>query len=275
MNTDTARSLAENALNDLVAAVEQGRTDALVAYLETASKFHSYSFNNQLLIAYQRPGATRVAGYNTWRSLGRFVKKGEKGIAIMAPMSIRSRREPNGDPDTPESAAPVLRFRAVTVFDVSQTDGDELPELGTTTGDPGTYLDRLRAFVTSRKITLEYSDDIRPALGTSSGGAIRIAPGLNPAEEYSVLAHELAHEILHHGSDRPTSKTVRETEAEAVAFVLCKHIGLETGSAAHDYIALYNGDRGALIDSLTTIRDTAVQVISALEAYREVVPSLL
>ena len=157
----------------------------------------------------------------------------------------------------------------MTVFDISQTDGAPLPEIGTTKGDPGVYLDRLKAFLTTNGITLEYTGDILPALGTSSGGHIKLAPGLTPAEEFSVLAHETAHEILHHGSDRPVSKTVRETQAEATAFAVCKHIGLETGSAAHDYIALYDGDREALIQSLNIIRDTAAKLITALEATAE------
>lgn len=262
MNTDNAKTLAENALNSLVEAVEQGRSEAVTAYLETVSKFHNYSLGNQLLIAFQRPDATRVAGFHTWKSLGRFVKKGEKGIAILAPMTFKGKNK--GDDGESDNTISYVRFRSVTVFDVSQTDGDPLPEIGTTKGDPGVNLDRLKKFITTSGITLEYTDDIRPALGTSSGGRIRIALGLSPAEEFSVLAHETAHELLHHGKDRPTSKTVRETEAEATAFAICKHIGLETGSAAHDYIALYNGDRGALVESLTIIRDTAAKIIAAI-----------
>src|SRR3954451_15587665 len=109
------------------------------------------------------------------------------------------------------------------------------------------------------------SDAIRPALGTSGGGHITVAPGLGAAEEFSVIVHEVAHELLHHGVSRPASKAVRETEAEATAFAVCRHIGLETGTAAHDYIALYNGDRGALLQSLTTIRDAAAKIIIALD----------
>ena len=167
------------------------------------------------------------------------------------------------------NAVSYVRFRCVTVFDISQTDGAPLPEIGTTKGDPGVYLDRLKAFLTTNGITLEYTDDIRPALGTSSGGHIKLAHGLMPAEEFSVLSHETAHELLHHGSDRAVSKTVRETQAEATAFAVCKHIGLDTGTAGHDYIALYDGDRDALIQSLTTIRDTAPKLITALEAVAE------
>ncbi|HZY72033.1 MAG TPA: ArdC-like ssDNA-binding domain-containing protein [Edaphobacter sp.] len=264
MNTDNAKSLAESALNSLVQAVEQGRSQAVQEYLDTVSRFHNYSLGNQLLIAFQKRDATRVAGFNTWKSLGRYVKRGEKGIAILAPMKFKSRIEQTDDGGEEQIAA-YIRFRSVTVFDVSQTEGDPLPEIGRTKGDPGAYLDRLKAFLAAHNITLEYTDDIRPALGTSSGGRIRIACGLSPAEEFSCLVHETAHELLHHGPNRPSSKTVRETEAEATAYAVSKHIGLDTGSAAHDYIALYDGDRGALIASLTTIRDTAAQIIAALQ----------
>jgi len=264
MNTENARSLADTALNSLVEAVQQGRSEAAKAYLETVSRFHNYSLGNQLLIAFQRPSATRVAGFHTWKSLGRFVKKGAKGIAILAPMTFKGKTTENEDGSAEQSPS-YIRFRSVTVFDISDTDGQPLPEIGTTNGDPGAYLDTLKKFIASKSITLEYTDDIRPALGTSSGGTIKIALGLTPAEEFSVLVHETAHELLHHGSDRPTSKTVRETEAEATAFAVSKHIGLDTGTAAHDYIALYDGDREALIASLTTIRNTAATIIGALE----------
>jgi len=264
MNTENAKALAETALNSLVDAIEQGRTDAVKTYLEAASKFHNYSLGNQLLIAYQRPDATRVAGFATWKSLRRFVKRGEKGIAILAPMKFKGAPKMNEDGTVEETG--YLRFRSATVFDLSQTDGQPLPEIGTTKGDPGTYLDRVKEYVASSGIVLEYTNDIRPALGTSSGGRIKIAQGLTPAEEFSALVHEVAHERLHHGSSRPTSKTVRETEAEATSFVVCKHVGLDTGTASHDYIALYNGDKEAFRNSLETIRNTAADIIAALES---------
>lgn len=264
MTPETAQSLATDALNSLVEAIAQGHSAALTTYLKTLSKFHNYSLGNQLLIAWQRPTASRIAGFNTWKRMGRFVKKGEKGIAILAPMKFKGHAKESED--NTEEAQVYMRFRTATVFDVSQTDGQPLPELGTTEGDPGPYLERLKAFIASRNTTLEYTDAIRPALGTSSVGMIRIALGLTPSEEFAVLSHELAHDILHHGSDRPASLTVRETEAEATAFAVCHHVGLDTGTASHDYIALYNGDKQAFTASLTTIRNTAASIIAALEA---------
>jgi hypothetical protein len=184
-------------------------------------------------------------------------------------MIFKNKTKESDDAGT-EQPASYVRFRSVTVFDILQTSGEPLPELGRTKGDPGLHLDSLKAFIASRQITLEYTDTIRPALGTSSGGRIRLALGLSPAEQFSVLAHETAHALLHHGSDRPTSKTVRETEAEATAYTVCKHIGLDTGTAAHDYIALYDGDRDALVASLTTIRNTAAQIIAALQSTAQI-----
>jgi hypothetical protein len=128
------------------------------------------------------------------------------------------------------------------VFDLSQTDGQELPGIGNVHGDPREYRERLGKFVTDQGILLEYSKDIAPARGPSAGGKITLLPDQTPAEEFAALAHEVRHELMH-GDERrkTTSKRSREAEAEAVAFVVCQAIGLETGSAAEDYIQLYEG----------------------------------
>ena len=106
---------------------------------------------------------------------------------------------------------------------------------------------------------------IAPAQGVSSGGRIRLMPGLSKAEEFSVMAHELAHEMLHHGKDAPRPpKAVRETQAEAVAFVVCRGVGLETSTAAADYIALYNGDKATLAKSLSVIQETSAKILDEL-----------
>ena len=125
------------------------------------------------------------------------------------------------------------------------------PTIGSVNGDPREYRERLAKFVTEQGIALEYSEDIAPARGTSAGGKITLLPGQSPAEEFATLAHELAHEMMHRDERRSsTSKRSRETEAEAVAFVVCHAIGLETGSASQDYIQLYEGDAKLLTDSL-------------------------
>ena len=128
-----------------------------------------------------------------------------------------------------ENASRVVGFRTAYVFDVEQTEGRPLPEFATTTGEPREYMDRLKTFVAERGIALDYDPSIAPAQGVSSGGRIRLLPGMAPGEEFSVLAHELAHEMLHHGQrDVRLPKQVVETQAEAVAFVVCRGVGLDT-----------------------------------------------
>jgi hypothetical protein len=127
------------------------------------------------------------------------------------------------------------------------------------------YPERLREYVASRGVKLEYSEAIGLAEGASSGGLIRLKKGLTAAEELSVLAYELTHEILHKDRDNmPKEKRIRETEAEAVAFVVCHGIGLDTNSASSDYIQLYNGDKETLTQSLERIQRTAADILTAV-----------
>jgi len=148
-----------------------------------------------MLIASQKPTASHVAGFHAWHKLGRFVKKGEKGIMILAPI-VRRKNEIAKQEETDESSTAV-GFRAAYVFDIHQTDGQELPAIGSVNGDPREYRERLSKFVTEQGIALEYSEDIAPARGTSAGGKITPLPGQSPAEEFATLAHELAHEMMH------------------------------------------------------------------------------
>jgi len=264
MKAEQAKKLADEALEQLIAAVEAGGSDAFKAYLATMARFHRYSFGNVMMIAMQRPDATHVAGFDRWKELGRYVKAGEKGIVIIAPILIRKKSDDsNGEPADESAAEKLLRFKAVYVFDVSQTDGQPLPELHRVGGNPNGHTERLKDFVARQNIALEYSDDIGSADGVSKGGKIVLRTMLSPAEEFSVLVHELAHEMLHRTERRAeTTKTIRETEAEAVAFVVSQAIGLDTNSAFSDYIRLYNGDRQTLTESLCIVR-------SSLESGRE------
>jgi hypothetical protein len=150
---------------------------------------------------------------------------------------------------------------------VSQTEGVDLPEMHHVSGNPGENLELLASFVRSRGILLAYNENIAPALGMSYGGRIAILPGQSKAEEFSTLVHETAHELLHKAERRTaTTNTVRETEAEAVAFVVGKAVGLVTGSASADYIQLYHGNASLLAERLEVIQQTAAVILAALES---------
>jgi hypothetical protein len=253
MHADTLKTLTTNALERLATLLDEGHSETLTALLTTMARFHRYSRHNVWLIASQCPTATRVAGFHTWRGLGRFVRKGEKGIAILAP--IVTRKDARGADDDAKS---VLGFRAVYVFDLAQTEGEPLPDLAEASGDPGARTS------TQRGIVIDPRDYLGGALGTSSGGRIQILQGLPPADEFVVLVHEFAHELLHRGEDRPMSRDTRELEAEAVAFVVGEAIGLRVADAARDYIHLYRGDREALANSLERVQRAAAVILAAL-----------
>lgn len=265
MNSESIKKITNQAVEQLITALNEGRSEMLTHYLSAIGRFHRYSWHNIMLIASQKPRASYVAGFHAWHKLGRFVKKGEKGILILAPI-IRKKSENNGETEPHESSVAV-GFRAAYVFDIGQTDGQSLPEIGSVNGDPSGYRERLAKFVTDQNIALEYSDEIAPARGLSEGGKITLLPGQSPAEEFATLAHEVAHEMMHRDERRSsTTKRVRETEAEAVAFVVCSAIGLETGSAAQDYIGLYGGDAKLLSESLEYVQRTATHILNAIDA---------
>ena len=187
-------------------------------------------------------------------------EEGEKGIVILAPIVRKQKKD-----EKEKEAERVFGFRTVYVFDVTQTDGNELPHFATVRGDPGKHLGRLKHLLTKKAIRLEYSDATGSVDGFSTGGAITLRKGLPAAEEFSVLVHEFAHEVLHHGCQRKErSRTIQETEAEAVAFVVCHAIGLDTNSSSSDYIQLYEGDKGMLLESLEAIQRTASVVLDQL-----------
>jgi len=273
-NTDqqqpkTAKEVIAANVQSLIQQLEAGHSDALTAYLNAMSRFHNYSFGNILEIARQKPDATRVAGFWKWKELGRSVKKGEKGIRILAPIiGVRRKKDEEAEKDiTKQNTAVLVGFRSAYVFDVSQTEGAELPEMRGISGDVGENRDKLIAFVERQGIELVFTERIAPALGMSYGGRIAILPGQAKAEEFSTLVHELAHEMLHKAERRTaTTKVVRETEAEAIAFVIGKAVGLETGTASADYIQLYHGNASLLAESLEVIQQTSAVILAALES---------
>jgi antirestriction protein ArdC len=267
------QQLIKQAVDFLIQQLEAGKSETLTAYLAAMARFHAYSFGNILSIARQRPTATRVAGFHTWKELGRFVKRGEKGIQILAPMVGHRRRKDDADrsrtqDDNAKPAPMLIGFRAVYVFDVEQTEGADLPEFAhNITGEVGGHRSRLIDFLARQNIALEYSENIAPALGISYGGKIAILPGQSPAEEVVTLVHELGHELLHKTDRRTmTTATVRETEAEAVAFIVGQAIGLEMGRASSDYIQMYAGNAALLAESLEVIQRTSAVILSAILA---------
>lgn len=261
------------AIEELSASLEAGHSDQLKTFLKVLGRLHRYSFGNALLISLQKPEATNVAGFGTWKKLGRHVKKGERGIAIFAPLMKRNRNGDNtnkpadslGNEDDNETTEPTTRptgFQTVHVFDVSQTDGEPLPDLPEIRGDPGLLLCRLRSSIEDCGIKLCEEQISGGALGESSGGKITIRPGLSEAEEFRILAHEYGHEILHKGDRRKeTTKTIRETEAEAVAFAVCHAAGFEMSTSSSDYIQLYDGSSKTLAESLAHIRHAAHKIL--------------
>ena len=266
---NTAKEVIAANVQALIEQLEQGHSEGLTAYLSAMGKFHNYSFGNILEIARQKPDATRVAGLYAWNQLGRKVMKGQKGIRILAPViGIRRKKDEEAKKDIrTQNQGVLVGFRSAYVFDVSQTDGKELPELSSkVSGDVGERRERLVDFIIAQGIALEFKEGIAPALGMSYGGKIVILPGQSPAEEFSTLVHELAHEFLHKAERRTaTTKVVRETEAEAIAFVVGQTIGLTTGRASADYIHLYHGNAALLTESLEVIQKTSAVILSALE----------
>jgi hypothetical protein len=178
------------------------------------------------------------------------------------------RQQRDESQDASERPEPrLIGFRRVFVFDIAQTEGAELPEPAKVSGEVGNYRDRLFEFVERQGIALEFNERIAPAQGASYGGKIVLLPGQTKAEEFATLVHEVSHEMLHRAERRTmTTKTVRETEAEAIAFIISRAVGLDTGSASADYISLYHGNAELLTESLTVIQQASATILDALFA---------
>lgn len=260
MKSKEALDLVNRGIEALANELENGKSDNLQKFLSFAATFHNYSINNWFMIFSQKPNATRVAGYKTWQKLGRHVRKGEKSIKILAP-----RRGKKKDKDDKEQE--FLYFVTTSVFDVSQTEGDDLPSVFRIDGDPGQEaMESLEGAVKSQGIKLEDKDCLGGALGRSHGGKIEILSSLTRPERYVTLVHELAHEILHKDLERrELSKAVKETEAEAVSFIVGQAVGLDTLNQAADYVQLWNGDLNIFKKSLKRIQKCATTIIGCLK----------
>jgi antirestriction protein ArdC len=228
----------DHLLDRLTEGIEALTTsDAWRAHLEVQSRFHSYSFSNALLIVAQDPGASRVAGFATWKKLGRSVRKGERAIWILAPINGKRTRTDDG-----EECRPIVGFRPVSVFDLAQTEGDPLPEVCRSLrgDDPRAWFDRL----TSCAGPMGYAVVATELPGATNGDCafalrrIRVECRNEPAQQVKTLAHELAHALLHEDShDRPLA----ELEAESTAYMVCRTLGFDTGDYTFGYVACWAG----------------------------------
>ena len=285
-------------VQEITEKLEQGikelfESEKYKTYLNTMSKFHNYSFNNTMLIAMQKPDATLVAGFKAWqKNFDRHVKKGEKGIRILAPAPYKIKEEQekldpvtgeimldkNGIPITEEVEIKIPAFRVVPVFDVSQTDGKEMPDIGVNelSGSVEDYEDFMQALTEVSPVPITYEDIDGDAKGYfhTTDHRIAIQEGMSQSQTVKTAIHEVAHAKLH---DRERNQDIvavldkdrntKEVEAESVAYTVCQHFGIDTSDYSFGYIAGWSSDRDMkeLKSSLDTIRKTASELITGIE----------
>ena len=283
-------------VQELTDKLEQGlqdlfNSDSYRNYLSTMSKFHNYSFNNTLLIAMQKPDATLVAGYKAWqKNFERHVNKGEKAIRILAPAPYKIKEErdkidpvtqellldKDGNPQKEEVEITIPAFRAVSVFDVSQTDGKPIPELAAKEllSDVEGYQDMIRAVEAISPVPIELEEIAGDSKGYYDREAKRIAVQENISESQTLktMIHEVAHSKLHskeveQDEQMRKDRNTKEVEAESVAYTVCQHFGIDTSDYSFRYIAGWSSGRDTkeLRSSMDTIRRTASELITGIE----------
>ncbi len=265
-------------LKQITEKLEQGTREIFEsgkyeAYLQSMSKFYRYSLNNCLLIAIQCPEATLVAGYKKWENeFGRHVKKGEKGIRILAPWKRKVTRtvknKETGEEEQEEFS--FTAYRAVSVFDISQTEGKDLPEIAAQlTGDEGA--DLIDKVIGISPVPVRFE----PIAGGSNGffhmdGYIVVDSGLAPMQTLKTLVHEVAHATIHckDGAEEKADRNTKEVQAESVAYTVCNYFGIDTSDYSFGYIAGWGKGRELeeLKASLEVIRKTAGEIIDGIEA---------
>ena len=296
----TADKPAEK-LKEITDRLEQGITELFDSerykeYLQVMSKFHNYSFNNTLLIAMQKPDASLIAGFNAWKNnFGRNVMRGEKGIRILAPSPYKIRQEvekkdpqtgktvigKDGKPVTETKEIQIPAYKVVAVFDVSQTEGRELPSLSANelTGDVEKYEDFFAALEKTSPVPMGFEKIEGTAHGYYHLEEKRIAidEGMSELQNLKTAIHEIAHAKLHdidlnapqeEQPDRPDRRT-REVQAESVAYTVCQHYGLDTSDYSFGYVAGWSSGRelAELKSSLETIRATAAEIINSIDGH--------
>lgn len=283
-------------VQELTDKLEQGlqdlfNSDSYRNYLSTMSKFHNYSFNNTLLIAMQKPDATLVAGYKAWqKNFERHVNKGEKAIRILAPAPYKIKEErdkidpvtqellldKDGNPQKEEVEITIPAFRAVSVFDLSQTDGKPIPELTAKEllSDVEGYQDMIRAVEAISPVPIKLEEIAGDSKGYYDREAKRIAVQENMSESQTLktMIHEVAHSKLHskeveQDEQMRKDRNTKEVEAESVAYTVCQHFGVDTSDYSFGYIAGWSSGRDTkeLRASMDTIRRTASELITGIE----------
>lgn len=260
-------------------AVQQALIDGVKAcytsenwtkYLDTISKFHNYSLFNCMLIAMQKPEATYVAGMNDWnKKFKRHVVKGEKSIKILAPIKCKFKKEEElDDGTTKEVEIEYLRFKLVPVFDVSQTDGAELPTIcKVLKGEVEDYNELLQKLTTLAGIKVEFENIAGGANGYYNRVENRIAIQENMPEAMTIktLVHEIAHSILHKDAFMNISREVKEMQAESVAYMVCKGLGIDTDQYSFEYVASWaQADLKTLNQQMDIVRKTADHIIESV-----------
>lgn len=260
-------------------------------YLDTMSKFHNYSFNNTMLIAMQKPDATLVAGFNSWKNkFERSVNKGEKGIQIFAPAPYKIKKEQTKlDPDTDlpvlgkdgkpikeEVEVTIPAFKVVSVFDASQTSGKELPTLGADelSGNVKDYEKFFNAVREASPVPIKFAEIDGTAKGFyhHEDKSITIKENMSEVQTIKTAIHEIAHAKLHDRDlkksdvDKPKDRSTEEVEAESIAYTVCQHFGIDTSDYSFAYVASWGSgkDTPELKSSLETIRSTASELITAI-----------
>jgi antirestriction protein ArdC len=253
-------------------------------YLSTMNKFHNYSYNNSMLILLQKPEASYVAGYKTWETMDRHVRKGEKGITIFAPCPYKAKkavevidtetgqvkRDTQGNPMKEEKEITYASFKAISIFDISQTEGKELPEIAKELkGTVPDYLMILDSIIDVSPVPIRFElwDDSKKGYYSPLHGEIVIKDAMSDLQTVKTAIHEIAHSILHKDKEHMKDSATMEVEAESVAFVVCQHLGLDTSDYSFGYLAGWSSRKELpeLKSSLQTIQKTAHDVIEQLD----------
>jgi hypothetical protein len=259
----------QQAVSTLLAEIKAGKTDHLLNYLKFASKFHQYSPLNQMLIADQVPNATHVAGYSQWKKMGYQVKKGEKGIAIIAPRPYGKAVMKNEETGEETITYLGVTFTIAYVFDASQLEArpdKPIPSFFVPLADDQEALYTAIANAIQKDgIKLEIGKTGR-AQGYSAGGTIRLKDGLDSTSRVLTLIHEWAHEKLHHNPQgRALTTNKRELHAEAISYVVAHHFGIHNPFSS-DYLQNWGNNEKELLAELETIKATASAIIEQIEA---------